>query len=84
MVLRGDANNDGIVDEEDVAWILEANDSGEQLICPAAADANTDGNVDYEDASYLLSWLHSEGAPPAECREVELVPDLCHESFCEG
>lgn len=63
--LRGDCNDDGIVNIADGIWTLnELFQSGPSAGCAAACDANGDGMVDASDATYIFTYRFSGGAPP--------------------
>jgi hypothetical protein len=62
---RGDANDDGLVDEADANFILAfASAGGPEPTCRDAADVEDDGDVDANDGIYLLTFLAQEGPPP--------------------
>ena len=65
--VRGDANEDGVLDVSDAIRILTGLFvSGGSPGCVDAADANDDGQVDLSDAIYDLSYLFLGGpSPPA-------------------
>jgi hypothetical protein len=64
--VRGDANEDGVVDVADPVYTLSFLFSSGPGICLDAMDANDDGLVNIADAVYKLSFLFSGGpAPPA-------------------
>jgi hypothetical protein len=66
-VLRGDANNDGMVSVSDPTYIQNfLFEGGNTPPCMTAADANDDGQVDNSDAVYLYEFLFLGGSnPPA-------------------
>ncbi len=64
--IRGDCNDDGVVDISDGSYLLNwLFLGGPPLPCLAAGDPNVDGGVDISDASYLLNFLFLGGPPPA-------------------
>ncbi|MGA1781395.1 MAG: plastocyanin/azurin family copper-binding protein [Planctomycetota bacterium] len=65
--LRGDANEDGVVEIADPIALLGVLFQGAAPSpCLDASDANDDGSVNIADAIHLLSYLFSQGAmPPA-------------------
>ncbi len=66
LFIRGDCNDDGIVNIADPVWTLnELFLSGPTSVCPAACDSNSDGMVDATDASYTLNYRFMDGPPPA-------------------
>lgn len=61
--LRGDSNNDGMVDISDAVNILNVLFIGQGIIkCDDAADANDDSMVDISDGVYILNYLFGGGA----------------------
>ncbi|MBI4583696.1 MAG: hypothetical protein HY717_06710 [Planctomycetes bacterium] len=65
IILRGDANNSGLVSAADANYINNYLFSGGPApSCMDAADANDDGQVDISDSIYLMEWLYSGGPPP--------------------
>jgi hypothetical protein len=61
--IRGDANDDGILDLSDVLRSLESLFlGGGDLACLDAADANDDGRIDIADPISLLDFLFISGA----------------------
>ena len=98
VFFRGDANDDGQVDQSDAIAVLNHINSG-GTVCTQAADANWDGDVDISDAIYLLSYLNAGGPAPTEpcvarpgyCCKCEESPEGEHygwpeedEVVCEG
>jgi len=75
--LRGDVNNDGMVNWDDIQAILDqiTTDSQDEFYNPA--DVNCDCKVNYDDESYLRNYLSGKG--PAPC--VANV-QYCSESPC--
>ena len=64
--VRGDANEDGLVDLSDAVKIVFALFGGQLLGCEDAADVDDSEALDITDAIYLLDFLYREGsAPPA-------------------
>lgn len=65
VFIRGDANNDLVVDNSDPIAILDYVFLGTFTPpCLAAADANDDGTVDGTDASVLLDYIWNNGPQP--------------------
>lgn len=62
---RGDANNDGVVDQSDAVKIQEyLYNGGAAPVCMMAADVNGDDAVDNSDPIYLLNYLYNGGSAP--------------------
>ena len=65
VFVRGDANEDGVLDVSDAIAILTGLFvSGRMPACVDAGDANDDRSVDIADAIYDLSHLFLQGPPP--------------------
>ena len=63
--VRGDANNDSLVDLADVLFILNfLFDNGPPPECTDTADTNDDGNVEISDPIGILNFLFLQGCPP--------------------
>lgn len=63
--IRGDCNDDGIVNIADAVWTLNALfQGGPAGPCAEACDANNDGLYDATDATYTLNWRFLDGPPP--------------------
>ena len=65
IFLRGDANNDKVVNVTDAISInsfLFA--GGPEPPCMNQADANNDGLVNVSDSTFILSWLYNGGSQP--------------------
>jgi len=61
----GDANGDGVVDQLDVAFLIDYLHKGGPAPDPMeAGDANGDGTVDQDDSKYLIEFLHKDGPEP--------------------
>ncbi len=78
--IRGDANDDAVVDIADGIWILaEQFRGGPASVCQSAADANADGRADIADATYLLSFQFRGGPAPEfpfeECDLIDIDAD---------
>ncbi len=78
--IRGDANDDSVVDVADGIWILaEQFRGGPASVCQSAADANADGRADIADATYLLSFQFRGGPAPEfpfeECDLIDIDAD---------
>jgi len=67
IMRRGDANNNGSVDQADAVYISNyLFNGGPAPPCMNQADANNSGTVDVSDPTYILNWLYQGGpAPPA-------------------
>ena len=64
VVLRGDANRDGVLDLADGIFLLSELFAGGSLSsCPAASDANGDGTVDIADPIAILDYLFRSAEP---------------------
>jgi len=64
--IRGDANNDGLVNIADAVMVLNMlfGRPHPPIVCGDAADANNDGAITMRDPLYLLQFLFGNGAPP--------------------
>jgi len=63
--IRGDANDDEVVNLADGIKILSYLFLSEAINCPDAADANDDGQIDVTDAVALFSYQFTGSLPPA-------------------
>jgi hypothetical protein len=64
-LVRGDANNDSVVDIGDVIYIINyLYRSGPEPIPWEAGDVNCDETVDLGDVVYLINYLFRSGPPP--------------------
>lgn len=64
-VLRGDVNKDGVIDMEDVVYLIDYLFTGGSAPDPLAlGDANCDGVVDIADVVYLINYIFIGGPPP--------------------
>ncbi|MGE3166066.1 MAG: dockerin type I repeat-containing protein [Planctomycetota bacterium] len=64
-LIRGDCNDDGIVNIADTIWIIaQLFDNGPVSTCTAACDPNGDGGLDTSDAIYDFNYLFLMGPPP--------------------
>ena len=84
--LRGDSNDDGLVDLSDAVSTLEwLFLDGEAAGCLAAADANGDNSANIGDPMYTLFFAFAGGLPPVEpfptCGTSDLEAD--QELGCE-
>ncbi len=86
--LRGDANDDALVDIADGIWLLNMLFlNGPEGTCPASGNANGDGDIDQADAIYVLNYQFLLGpSPPAPFPGCGVAEDEACESFssCEG
>lgn len=79
--VRGDTNDDGLLDVSDAVYTLAALfiPGAPPSSCADAADVNDDGLADVSDAVYLLASLFIPGAPPppepSPTCGVDLTPD---------
>ena len=86
--IRGDANDDGLVDISDAIKMLDVLFQGAEIACEDAGDANDDGVLDISDPTYLLSHLFWGGAaPPEPFAQAGLDPTtedpyLCGDRIC--
>jgi aminopeptidase N len=63
--MRGDANNDLMVDAADIVYIITyLYHNGPEPIPYEAGDANSDGEVNSADVVYLINYLFRGGFPP--------------------
>ncbi|UCD63848.1 MAG: immune inhibitor A [Candidatus Zixiibacteriota bacterium] len=61
----GDADGSGVVDQADVAYLIEFLHKGGPAPDPIeAGDADGDGDVDGDDFKYLIEYLHKDGPEP--------------------
>ncbi|HPP60066.1 MAG TPA: PASTA domain-containing protein, partial [Candidatus Hydrogenedens sp.] len=68
--VHGDANNDGIVDEQDARYVLAywvKKVQGNNCF-PGSADINLDGLVDSADSSLILRWLEGKSITPPKIK----------------
>jgi hypothetical protein len=90
IMRRGDADNNGTVDQADAVYISRyLFNGGPAPPCLNQADANDSGTVDGSDSTYLLNWLYQGGpAPPSpgpyntECTTDESPSPGCDSSPC--
>jgi len=68
-IVRGDCTNDGIIDIEDVIYLIEYIGAGGPAPLPRAAvgDANCRESVDIDDVVYLIQYLYAGGPEPPDC-----------------
>ena len=63
--IRGDVNNDGVVNNADVSYLFNyLYQSGPEPCEWSAADVNDDGTVDHSDPVYLNNYLFQGGPAP--------------------
>lgn len=62
--IRGDLNQDLIVDVADGTLLLSFLFQNSPVPCYSSADTTTDGMIDIADFSYLSTFLFSAGSPP--------------------
>ncbi|MEM7231388.1 MAG: hypothetical protein AAF517_04405 [Planctomycetota bacterium] len=70
--IRGDADGNGTVDQDDVTFLIERLEGDnnpdlpaeEGFPCPDSADVDDDGQLTDKDAVFLLKFLTEDGAPP--------------------
>ena len=70
-VILGDANCDGVVDEDDGEMIRDHVTMGLELCCRTAADANGDGIVNVNDAVLILNVLIDAEPTAVDCDSVD-------------
>ena len=86
--IRGDANNDSIVNIADAVWVIyELFLNGPASNCSIASDANGDDLSDIADASFIIMYRFMGGAAPAapfpDCGQVDgQLPEDCAASSC--
>ncbi len=79
--LPGDANSDGIVDIDDVVFIIEYIFAGGPEPDPyEAGDVNCSDDIDIDDAVYLIAYIFDGGPPP--CSGVDPSGTLVDMSGC--
>ena len=65
--IRGDANDDTLLNIADGVWILnDLFQGGPHIDCTGAYDANSDGNVDAADAVFIFNYQFLNGSQPAQ------------------
>lgn len=80
FALRGDLNNDGIIDEADVAFLDDfLFGAGDAPVCFTSADVNHDGVLDSDDSAYLRAYVEGFGLAPVDevifnCSEPLAMP----------
>jgi hypothetical protein len=64
--IRGNCNDDGIVNIADAVYILSAlfQSGADPIDCPEGCDANKDGFNDSSDAVYILNYRFLQGPTP--------------------
>lgn len=82
--LRGDANQDGKVDQSDSISLANFLNIGGTLLCLDAADADDDGFVTMDDVNYLQSWLFLGGSQPVAPGAFVKGSDLTSDSLSCG
>ncbi len=70
-VILGDANCDGVVDQDDGEMIRDHVTMGLELCCRAAADATGDGIVNVNDAIRILNVLIDAEPIPVDCESED-------------
>lgn len=83
--VRGDLNDDMILDVSDAVGLLLHLFAGRQVACPAAGDSNADEVLDVSDVSYLLNYLFRGGPaiPPPFPGCGDVLPGLtCDADAC--
>jgi hypothetical protein len=64
-LMRGDANNDQLVNIGDVTFLVAyIFKDGESPVVQEAGDANFDGGINLSDAIYLVNYIFKNGPPP--------------------
>jgi len=79
LFVRGDVNNDAIVDIADVIYLLQyLFNNGQSIPCPDAADPDDDGLINISDALYIALYTLAGGMAPLspfpDCG-LEGIPD---------
>lgn len=64
--VRGDCNNDSIVNIADAAAILGQQFQGLEVNCEDACDVNNDGRINLADTVFTLTFLFKSGDEPAD------------------
>ncbi|MEM7262398.1 MAG: hypothetical protein AAF488_10450 [Planctomycetota bacterium] len=87
--LRGDANDDSIVNIADGVFVIGTLFYGYTATCAAALDANADGLADLSDAMFIIDWRFLDGPAPSfpfpDCGESFELGDVdlgCAASSC--
>jgi len=68
-VTRGDANNSGTIDVDDIVYLIGYifESGAEPQPRFLNGDANCSGDVDIDDVIYLVGYMFSEGPAPIDC-----------------
>lgn len=78
--IRGDADENGIVDGNDINFVINAALGGPWPSCESGADADDDGAITLSDATYLVNFLllggPAPGAPTGACGQESTVDSL--------
>jgi hypothetical protein len=87
LFIRGDANQDAMVNIADAVYILQHMFlHGPPIVCLDAADSNDDEKLNVADAVYILQNLFANGPalpPPSECGPDPAGMDLdCRDGVC--
>lgn len=64
VFVRGDVDNNLIVDAADITMLTDSLFSFGSLACTFAADANDDGTVSIADVTFLIAFVSTGGSPP--------------------
>lgn len=80
--VRGEVNQDGMVDLGDPLAILFFLFAGQEVGCQGAADSNGDGAVDVSDVTFLLEYLFLDGEEPGAPFSACGSPDTPHQLTC--
>jgi subtilisin family serine protease len=72
-VSRGDADNDGTVNIQDITYLIDYKYKGGPAPVPTLGmgDANCDGTVHIKDITYLIQYKYHGGPEPPICFEYE-------------
>jgi len=62
--MRGDANNDGVINVGDAVYIINYIFKGGSAPTEYAGDANGDGVINVGDAVYIINYIFKSGPPP--------------------
>jgi len=87
LFIRGDSNNDGVVNLADGITTLGYLFGDSVLPCQNSADTTDDGQIDITDAIYIFSYIFAGGAAPLapfpDCGTDQTAdPFECFESNC--
>lgn len=85
IMIRGDANNDMVVNFSDTHFITDyLFEGGPAPDCMSAADANDDGSLNITDATYIADWLFKGGPMPPAPGPFDCGRDPTEDLGCDG